>query len=75
MPYAQRTGLLGMQKCFAENFKDCLFSETTNIAQITLHPTTYLMIPLESQYQNCHTSREWYEEHIHKKLQRKNSAF
>ncbi len=47
----------------AEMFCKHLFSKTTNIAQVTLHPTTYLMIPLESQNQTYHTSREWYKEH------------
>ncbi len=54
--------------------KDCLFSETTNIAQITLHPTIYLMIPLESQNQTCHTSRQWYEEHDTQKITGKKTA-
>ncbi len=51
---------LGLQKSLDAFFKDCLFS---NIPHITLHPTTYLMIPLESQNQTCNTSREWHKEH------------
>ena len=49
--------------------------KTTNIAQITLHPTTYLMIPLESQNQTCHTSRELYKEHDTQKSTGKKQRF
>ncbi len=29
----------------------------------TIHPTIYLMIPLQSQNQTCNISREWHKEH------------
>ncbi len=49
--------------------------KTTNIAQITLYPTTYLIIPLESHNQTCHTSREWYKEHDTQKSTEKKQRF
>ncbi len=56
--------------------KKCLRTlKTTNIAHITPHPTTYLIIPLESQNQTCHTSREWYKEHDTQKSAEKNNIF
>ncbi len=66
------TVTIGNAEMFCKKLLSTVYSlKTTNIAQITLHPTTYLIIPLESQNQTCHTSREWYKEHDTKKIQKK----
>ncbi len=58
---------IGLQKKLYTFFKDSLFSENTHI---TPHPTTYLMIALQSQNQTCNTSRELHKEHDTQTIQK-----